>query len=419
MLNRPNGVAGRLYDFLRQREPRYFDLLRRMVEVNSFTNHLPGIEALGDLTAEAFADLGFSGERVVDGNPKFGRHLVLTREARSPDAPRIGFLSHLDTVFPPEEEELHDFRWRQEGDRLYGPGTIDIKGGTVVVYMILDALKTVMPEVFDSVSWVVLLDSAEEQGPAGFQALCLERLPAERTLACLVVEGGLLEGGEATVVVARKGIAVFRLEVRGRASHAGSGHSHGASAVAQLADVVRRIEAWTDYERELTFNVGAVGGGTVHNRVPHAAWAEVEMRTFSTEVYAEGMAEMLALEDYSSVRSASGNHACSVHVAVEVEYPPWPRDPATDRLLGIWQGAAEALGMRVEPEKKGGLSDANLVWRDLPTLDGLGPAGANAHCSERSADGTKDQEYALRSSFVPKALLNITAILKLLDAKSK
>ncbi|HMQ56322.1 MAG TPA: hypothetical protein PKD98_29850, partial [Anaerolineae bacterium] len=84
--------------------------------------------------------------------------------------------------------------------------------------------------------------------------------------------------------------------------------------------------------------------------------------------------------------------------------------------LAVWQEAAESLGLRVEPERRGGLSDGNHIWRQIPTLDGLGPAGGNAHCSERSADGSKDQEYVLVSSFVPKALLNIVAILRLIKA---
>jgi glutamate carboxypeptidase len=62
------------------------------------------------------------------------------------------------------------------------------------------------------------------------------------------------------------------------------------------------------------------------------------------------------------------------------------------------------------------LSDGNHFWRQLPTLDGLGPAGGNAHCSEQSLDGSKEQEYCLVSSFVPKTLLNIAAVLRLIQA---
>ena len=62
----------------------------------------------------------------------------------------------------------------------------------------------------------------------------------------------------------------------------------------------------------------------------------------------------------------------------------------------------------------GGGSDGNITGAlGIPTLDGLGPAGGNAHCSEQSPDGSKEQEYVLASTFVPKALLNIAAITRL------
>jgi glutamate carboxypeptidase len=66
-------------------------------------------------------------------------------------------------------------------------------------------------------------------------------------------------------------------------------------------------------------------------------------------------------------------------------------------------------------EERAGLSDGNLLYDAVPTLDGLGPWGDNDHCSERSADGSKVPEFVAISSFVPKAMLNIAAILKLVQ----
>lgn len=401
---------------MEEREARYLDLLRRMVEINSFTLNTAGIEALADLTAKAFASLGFRAEKVPARNPAFGPHLVLTREARdAPSAPRIGFVSHLDTVFPPDEEKLHDFTWREVGDRIYGPGTVDIKGGTVVAYMMLDALAGVAPEIYHAVDWSVLLNSAEERISPDFGEVCRDRLVSERTLAALVLEGGVVQDGKAKVVVARKGMGVFRITVQGRGSHAGSAHERGASAVAQMADLIREIEGWTDYRRALTFNVGYVQGGTVTNRVPHSAAAEVEMRAFDPQVFEDGMARILALEEYCSVFSPADSFPCVVRVEVLTRQDPWPRNEATDRLFEVWRQEAPRVGLEVVPEERGGLSDGNQFWESVPTLDGLGPSGANAHCSERSADGSKEQEYATRSSFVPKALLSLAALLRLLE----
>jgi glutamate carboxypeptidase len=62
------------------------------------------------------------------------------------------------------------------------------------------------------------------------------------------------------------------------------------------------------------------------------------------------------------------------------------------------------------------LSDGNLIWDAVPTLDGLGPWGDNDHCSERSADGSKVPEYVLPGRFVPKAMVNTLAIEKLVTS---
>jgi glutamate carboxypeptidase len=287
----------------------------------------------------------------------------------------------------------------------------------VMIHMMLMALKAVMPQVYDDVSWVILLNAAEETVAGDFKELCLQHL-AGSTLACLVFETGFLDENRSLIVVARKGMALYRITVEGRAAHAGSSHSKGASAVVQIARTIQEIDSLTDYERGLTFNIGTVAGGTVLNRVPHYAVASGEMRAFSLEMYDEGLAQLLALSSRASVRSPKDGYPCRVNIEIIDQTPPWPRNQATDRLLGIWQQAARQLNMQVLPEERGGLSDGNQVWAHIPTIDGLGPAGRNAHCSEQSPDGRKEQEYVIVSSFVPKALLNILAVLKLIDRRA-
>ncbi|MCA9952870.1 MAG: M20/M25/M40 family metallo-hydrolase [Anaerolineales bacterium] len=403
--------------FFENQMPAYMQLLRDMVAINSFTANPFGVNKLGKMTAEVFAPLGFSSETVQSVHAMYGRHLILTRPSKNQAAPKIGLVSHLDTVFPPDEEERNDFRWRQEGDRIYGPGVVDIKGGTIMIYMLLSAVQTFAPDIFDAVTWVVLLDANEETGGRDFGKLCVQHL-GEDALACLVFEPGNWEkdGNKFHLVASRKGMAVYRLTVDGRAAHAGSAHEEGANAVLQMAEVIQRICGFTDYGRFLTFNVGTVAGGTVINRVPHFASASVEMRAFDEAVFTEGLANMVALDGLSTVQSADGTYACRVNVEVYTKVAPWPRNAANLRLIDIWHEAGAACGYVIVPEDRGGLSDGNFIWHMIPTLDGLGPAGGNAHCSERSEDGSKEQEYVLQSSFVPKAVLNTMSILKLIGS---
>lgn len=385
-------------------------MLRQMVEINSFTANSDGVRALADLTANLFAHLGFHAEYVPSANPDYGVHLVMKRTGTG--GKKLAFVSHLDTVFPVEDEIQNDFRWREEGERIYGPGTVDIKGGTVMIYMILEAIHHFQPEVFEGTTWYVLLNASEETMTKDFGQVALSHLPSDN-LACLIFEGGIVRNGGMKLVTNRKGMAVYRVTTEGKSAHAGSSHPQGANAIAQMAHIVLAIEGMTDYEKNLTFNVGTISGGTVTNRVPHFAEIRVEMRTFETEVFEDGLAKMFALQERTDVESKDG-YPCKVTVELLSRTEPWNPNPGSDRLLEIWQAAGEELGMKVGREIRGGLSDGNLLWHTFPTIDALGPDGGNAHSSERSADGSKDQEYVTVDSFVPKAWVNTVAVLKLL-----
>ena len=171
-----------LRGFLESQMPAALDLLRRMVGINSFTENLDGVARLARLTAEGFAPLGFTAESVRSTNPAWGDHLFLTRSGRSPRS--ILMISHLDTVFPPDEEARNDFRWQPDGDRIYGPGTNDIKGGTVMIWLVLAALQAQAPELFADLTWRVCLNSSEEVFSPDFGEVCRARCD-RHTLAAL------------------------------------------------------------------------------------------------------------------------------------------------------------------------------------------------------------------------------------------
>ena len=401
-----------LAELLERRMPAALEMLRQMVAMNSFTANRDGVNRLGGFTADCFAPLGFTAEFVPSANRNYGDHLVLTRRGRSKRS--LAMVSHLDTVFPPEEEERNQFHWQPEGDRIYGPGTHDIKGGTMMMWLVLQALRQRAPAAFEDITWQLFWNSSEETLSQDFSHVCRRRFNAN-TLAALVFEAEGRLGEERLMVVARKGRATWRVTVTGRGAHAGGKHRHGANAIVQLARSVQGIAALTDYARELTFNVGTVAGGTVLNRVPHNAVAEGEFRAFTPEICEQAKGALLAFGGPGQVHSPADKYACAVKVEILSESPPWPRNPDTDRLAAVWQEAGKELGIPVNVEERGGLSDGNLIWDAVPTLDGLGPWGDNDHCSERSADGSKLPEYVEVSSFVPKAALNTVAILKLLE----
>jgi glutamate carboxypeptidase len=410
-------IVETLQAYLEGELPATLEMLRQMVGINSFTGNQAGVETVGELTAASFTPLGFTPQWVANANPAFGRHLILTRHGRTPRT--LGLISHLDTVFPAEEEQANHFGWQEEANgeqtRIYGPGTVDIKGGTALMHLMLKGIAAHQPSLWEELTWVLLFNASEETFSGDFAAVGRAFLPAEHTLAALVFEGGNWTNGRPQLVVARKGMARHKVEVAGRAAHAGVSHEQGANAIVQLAEIAQTIASWTDYGRALTFNVGAFSGGTVANRVPHHAGMVTECRAFDPALFAEALHKMASLASYSTVRSAADGYACQTAVQTLVAHAPWPPNSGTERLLGVWQEVGRALGYDVLPEQRGGVSDGNLLWDYVPVLDGLGPWGDNDHCSERSADGSKEPEYVIRESFVPKALLNIMAIAKLVS----
>jgi len=383
-----------------------------MVEINSFTENRQGVNLLGKLTAETFALLGLKAEFVSSTTAQFGDHVILTRKGKSNR--KVMMVSHLDTVFPPEEELRNGFRWQEEGDRIYGPGTMDIKGGTVMIWLVLSALSQHSAAVFDEITWQVFLNASEEKLTKDLADLCRSQMDGQ-TLAALVFEAEGRSNENPSIVVARKGRATWRVSVSGRGAHAGVKHKHGANALVQLSKTIHQIAALTDYSKDLTFNVGTAQGGTGFNRVPHEAFAEGEFRAFSREVYAQGRKSLLGRAGPAEVRSPADDYRCSVAIQILNETSPWAPNRETDSLFELWKQAGTELGLTLGREERAGLSDGNLLYDAVPTLDGLGPWGDNDHCSERSADGSKVPEFVAISSFVPKAMLNIAAILKLVQ----
>lgn len=384
------------------------------MEINSLTTHREGVARVGERVAEQFRSLGFSSTFLPHPCPEYGSHLILRQPALA-GRPTVALIAHLDTVFSAEEEARNDFRWREEGTRIYGPGTNDIKGGIALIFLMLAALRDVAPGHFDSTNWVILCNACEETDSEDFGKICREHLPPN-TRACLIFEADGALDDSFSLVTSRKGRATFRVDVQGRGAHAGGRHARGANAIRQLSRLVETLESLTDHTRDLTVNVGTISGGTVLNRVPESASASLEMRAFSPAAYEEAKARILSLSGEGDLHSLDLHdpYACQIQVTLLDETQPWPPNPGSESLAALWASAGRDLDRSVALKPRGGLSDGNVLWDHFPTLDGLGPQGDFAHCSERDPATGKEQEYVETRTFIPKTLLNLLALQKLL-----
>lgn len=411
----------KLTSWLAQRQGEALDFLKQLVDINSFTLNAKGANRVGDLLAQRFEDLGFTAQRrqavqcVMEPQRSLGKHLILTRPGNS--AKRIGLVGHLDTVFTNADEKDNDFHWRVDGDRIYGPGTVDMKGGDVQIWLVLSALKQFAPKLFDEITWVVMFNAAEECLCSDFCALERQQL-GDSAIANLIFESSGLNGDAYGPIVQRKGRINLRTRTFGRAAHAGSSHTYGANAIAALSDVMTKLNGLTDYDNDLTANVGVVRGGTVDNRVPDFAEALTEMRAFDQKVLDEALTKAMQLETIAPVRSKEDGFETRVEMRCVKNLPTWPANPATAQLGNLWCEAAKEINVPFKNQARGGLSDGNFTFDCVPTLDGLGPAGGNAHCAKRSKDGTVDQEYVLPGTIAPCAAVAVLAIQRLAKISS-
>ena len=392
--------SARLKQCAQKHLPEALDWLRQMVAINSFTTNVVGVNALSRLTVECFYSLGFSAQTIDSTHPDHASHLFL-RRGPSKKKPLV-LVTHLDTVFPPEEELKNNFRWHPEGERIYGPGTVDIKGGTMLIWLMLRVLKEMNPELFESTHWLIAANSAEEVIGSDFANATRSICPLG-VRANLVFEGGPCDEKGWHIAVARKGRAEYRVTCHGRGAHAGGNFQQGINAIVELSKVLPQISDLSRKDCRLTVNVANIRGGTVLNRVPHEAVVELEMRCFNPRTLERTGQAVIDL---------AGPTEAGAEIVVECigRTPSWPGGPDTDELFSHWEKRGQEMGLQVVPVRRGGLSDANYLCLLGPTLDALGPTGGNAHCSERSEDGSKLPEYVIPESFVTKTVLNLLAI---------
>lgn len=389
--------------------PEAVDFLRRLVSVNSFTTNAAGVDAVVELTVAAFLPLGFQAHRVPCATPGTGHHLFLSRKGQG--GPPVVLVTHSDTVFPVEEEIRNAFQWEEafEESRIYGPGTVDNKGGTALIWLILKILSEIEPDYFERTDWLIAANAAEEITGDDFGIATSEQCGG-KARAVLVYEGGPVDENGWHLVTSRKGRSTWILTAAGQAAHAGSRHSDGINAIDALIRILPEIAAKTEESGSLTVNIGRIDGGTVVNRVPHEAFAEWECR-------AETPASLAEADVFFAGLSGLASNGAELMSKRTGHTSPWPGNKDSKELYHLWEAAAMEAGYTTVSVPRGGLSDANHLWQLGPTLDGLGPFGGNAHCSERSLDRRKVPEFVDLGSFLPKAVMNALGLLALADGR--
>lgn len=337
--------------------------LRRLVEAESPSTDEARLRAVAAALAAALVDVGAGVETVdVEGT---GEHVVGRLGGAGAELEPVLVLAHFDTVHP---VGTFDPVFRVVDGRAYGPGAFDMKGGLACM---LEALGRLREAGAAPHRPVIVLATCDEETGSGTSRELIEGLA--RGVHAVLVPEPPLPGGKAKT--RRKGVAGYRIDVRGRASHAGLAPEAGVNAIVEVAHQILAATAHADPAAGTTISVGVTGGGTATNVVPAEAWALVDVRFTSAAEARRVDAAIRAVEPVLP--------DAAVTVTGGINRPPMERTAGIAGLYEVARSLAAEDGWELGEGLSGGASDGSLTaGLGVPTLDGIGPDGGGAHAAD-------------------------------------
>lgn len=371
------------------------DLLRRLVEVDSGTMTHDGVRRAGAILRTELDQLGFDTQWIdLPAETNRAGHLFARRSGAQ--GKKLLLIGHLDTVFE-EADGFHGFRRLDDGWAA-GPGTDDMKGGDVVIVFALRALAEA--GLLDDTQIVVAFTGDEESPGEPLDVSRGDLLDAGRWAdVALGFESGVREGGREWATVARRSASEWRLEVHGKQAHSSGifGEETGAGAIFEAARILDAFYDEVRGEEYLTFNAGAIVGGTdvtydaeqtrgtafgKTNVVPNHVSVHGGMRTISEEQTERARAAM---------RAVVARHL--PHTSAEITFTDgYPAMAPTEGNSGLQRALSDinvALGgapmPALDPSRRGA-ADISFVAPFTDALAGLGPYGSGGHTPDERVD---------------------------------
>lgn len=347
----------KLLTYLQENQSNILADLEQLVKAESPSDVKEEVDRCGtEIQALFRKHLGVEAE--VIPQTKTGNHLRFTiGEGDS----QILILTHFDTVW-----DVGRLSYRVEGNKAYGPGILDMKGGLVQALWAIKACQEL--NVLLNKKIVFLCTSDEEIGSGSSHSLIEEE--ARKSDIALVVEPPVARTG--ALKTARKGTALFEVSIKGKASHAGNHHEDGISAIQEMAHQILFLHSLTDYTKGTTVNAGVAKGGNRTNVVADFAEIQVDTRMTSIE----------EAERISDLIKATKSYVEGTTIQVEggINRPPMERTEKTAELFNLAKECGKELGLSLEEASVGGGSDGNFTAAlGIPTLDGLGAMGDGIH----------------------------------------
>lgn len=372
-----------IHSYLEEHEQAMLDDLIKFVKKESPSRNKKLVDECGAYLTDLFQYRLDVEHYEVIKEDKVGNHMKFTI---GKGEQQILIIGHFDTVW-----EKGRLKLKKEGNKLFGPGILDMKGGIIQSLWAIKAIQELQLPLNKKI--VFLCNSDEEIGSIASKKYIEEE--AKKSEAVLVAEPAV--AGSGALKTSRKGAGIFNLKIWGRAAHAGNHHEDGVNAIEELAKQVIALQRLTDYQKGTTVNVGTITGGSGINVVPEYAEANIDLRV-STEEEAKRVTDIiLNLKPLSK--------GIKLEVTGGMNRPPMVKTEQTKELFECAQSIANELDIALTEEAVGGGSDGNFTAAiGTPTLDGLGACGKGIHAAHEHIQIDK---LAERSSLLANLLLKI------------
>ena len=377
----PNGspTPSELRENLDARTAQMLEHVKQFVNTESPSNEPELLQTSAEFLAKVMTEVLGKAPEIIASDK--GPHL----HWKGSDDTKVLIVGHHDTVFQKGTVAKRGFS--VDGDIARGPGIFDMKAG------IIQAIYG-LSEIREAYHAEILITSDEEIGSYASRALIEER--AKATGNVLVFEPS---GNGDALKIARKGVGTFRVDIAGRASHAGLEPEKGINALIELAAQVQTIAAIGQPEIGTTVTPTIATAGTTENVVPAAAQITVDVRV-------NVLSEKARVESAFSALQPTVSGA-TISVSGSINRPPM-HESASTTLYAVAQSVAQGIGIsNLQGIAVGGGSDGNFTAAiGVPTLDGLGACGGGAHAESEHIKVSKMGERAALAAAITRALVN-------------
>ena len=389
-------------------QERSVALLEKLVNQNSGSLNLDGVEKVGAMMRAELEPLGFTVTWKPMRDTGRAGHLIATHEGR-PGGKRLLLIAHLDTVFEPDSPFQ---RFERMGDKAKGPGVGDDKGGMVVIVAALRAMHKAGTLKDANIEFHMTGDE-EDAGDPVEKARADLIAAGKRADVALGFEGLIRDGGADMSSIARRSSESWTVAATGKTGHSSGifGADAGDGAIYELARIIHRFRTELP-EPNLTFNVGLVAGGEQvsldegkirasangkTNIIAATAIARGDLRTLSAEQAARVKAKMAAIV---------ADHAPGTGASLAFDPGGYPAMAPTDgnrALLTRLNAVNRDLGLpemaALDPLKRGA-ADISFVAPHVDSLAGLGAYSTGDHGPEETVDIPSISRQATRAAIL-------------------